>query len=206
MSWFVAPLYDLLMRRTEAACLRPWRAEILMSARGRVLEIGAGTGANLGLYPEAVEALTLLEPDGGMRRQLHKKLKQHQSHSPEIVDASAEALPFDDASFDTVVSTLVLCTVPEPLTALGELYRVLRRGGALLYLEHVHAADNPSRARWQRRFNPLWRSLMGGCELTRDTATAMEQAGFTVETCVRESMRKALPLVRPTIRGLARRD
>ena len=205
MSWLFAPLYDFAMRSTEEACLTDWRQEVLSVAVGSVIEIGAGTGANLPLYPPAVRQVTLVEPDPGMRRQLARKVRGADDPRLVISDASAQCLPFDDGSFDTAVSTLVLCTVPDPEGALREIHRVLRPGGALLYLEHVHADSDPGRARWQRRWNPLWRRLMGGCELTRQTGETIQSAGFHLETCVPESMRKALPIVRPTIRGVARR-
>ncbi|MEJ7584387.1 MAG: class I SAM-dependent methyltransferase [Acidimicrobiales bacterium] len=119
--------------------------------------------------------------------------------------ASADALPFPDASFDTVVATLVLCSVPDQPAALAELRRVLRPGGALVFLEHVAAEDRPKRLRWQRRIEPVWKRLAGGCHLTRVTADAIVAAGFDLPDAAltRESARKTTPVVRPTVRGVA---
>jgi SAM-dependent methyltransferase len=198
MSWFLAAIYDRYMRKSEQACLASWRAELLAAARGDVLEVGAGTGANLPCYPAAVTRLVLCEPDPHMRARLAPRA----AGRAELCAASADSLPFADASFDAVVSTLVLCSVPSPDRTLAELHRVLRPGGALLYLEHV-AAEDPGRLRWQRRLEPVWRQLAGNCHLTRHTHDAIVRAGFTIDHEARESMRKALPILRPTIRGAA---
>jgi ubiquinone/menaquinone biosynthesis C-methylase UbiE len=114
-----------------------------------------------------------------------------------------DALPFDDGAFDAVVSTLVLCSVPDVERALAEVRRVLRPGGKLLFLEHVAADDRPDRLAWQRRLEPLWMRISGNCHLTRRTGEAIRAAGFRVQRETRESMRKALPIVRPSVRGLA---
>ena len=191
MSRILAAIYDRIMKQTEEACLAEWRRALLKDVRGDVLEVGAGTGANLRHYPPSVK-LTLTEPDPHMRKRL-----------PGAVAAGAEELPFADGSFDTVVCTLVLCSVKDPARALAEMRRVLKPGGRLLFLEHVAAADNPKRLRWQRRVEPLWKRVMGNCHMTRDTLAEIERAGFRVEDVKRESLRKAFPLVRPSIRGTA---
>jgi ubiquinone/menaquinone biosynthesis C-methylase UbiE len=98
-----------------------------------------------------------------------------------------------------------LCSVKDPARALAEMRRVLRPGGRLYFIEHVAADDNPGRLRWQRRVEPLWKRLMGNCHMTRQTLAEIERAGFTVENVRRESLRKAFPLVRPTVRGTALR-
>jgi len=203
MGWFLAPLYDIAMKKTEAACLGEWRSQLLSQAKGRVLEIGGGTGANLQYYQEGLERVVVTEPDPGMKRQLDEKFKSLGKSEFETVDASAETLPFEDASFDTVVSTLVLCTVDDPVQSLQEVYRVLRPGGAMIFIEHVHAHDNPGRARWQRRLEPIWKTFAGGCHLTRDTLAMIEATGFAVDDVTRASIRKALPVIRPSIRGVA---
>jgi ubiquinone/menaquinone biosynthesis C-methylase UbiE len=189
VSRLLAAIYDRLMKQTEEACLAEWRRELLQDLRGDVLEIGAGTGANLRHYPPQVK-LTLTEPDPHMRKRL-----------PDAAGAAAEELPFAGGSFDAVVSTLVLCSVRDPARALAELLRVLKPGGRLLFIEHV--AGEASRLRWQRRVEPLWKRLMGNCHMTRDTLAEIERAGFLVEDVKRESLRKAFPLVRPSIRGRA---
>jgi ubiquinone/menaquinone biosynthesis C-methylase UbiE len=201
MSWFMAAIYDRFMRETERACLQAWRAELLAEAGGATLEVGAGTGANLPHYPRSVDRLVLAEPDRAMRARLEARADA-QARVVEIVDATVEALPFADASFDTIVCTLVLCSVGDPDRALGEVRRVLRPGGRFIYVEHV-AAEDPRRLAWQRRLDPFWRHIAGGCRLTRPTGEAIARAGFDVTWQRRESMRKALPIVRPSVRGVA---
>lgn len=201
MSLLFASIYDRFMRRTERACLDEWRTALLGPIRGHVLEIGAGTGANLAHYPSSLERLVLTDPDEHMLARLRRRPEAQRG--VEIVRASADVLPFPDESFDVVVSTLVLCSVPSVERTLVEVRRVLRRGGTLVFLEHV-AADIPPRLRWQRRVEPLWSRLAGNCHLTRETDRALVAAGFTIESLTRESMRKALPIVRPTVRGTAR--
>lgn len=204
MGWFLARFYDGMMAETEEACLRAWRTELLADVGGEVLEIGAGTGASLPCYGPAVTKLVLAEPDAAMRRQLEARVAQAGARA-EVVPASASALPFPDASFDAVASFLVLCSVADVGAALAEVRRVLRPEGRLVFLEHVAAETNPGRLAWQHRINPLWRRLAGNCHLTRRTGHAIEEAGFDVEELRRESIRKAMPLARPSIRGWARR-
>lgn len=212
MSWLFATIYDPFMRKTEEACLAQWRKELLAPLEGSVLEIGAGTGANLSHYPRhlvradgAAERLVLTDPDAHMLERLRKR-PEASGPATEIASASSDALPFPDESFDAVVSTLVLCSVPDVARTLAEIRRVLKPGGALVFLEHVAAEDGSRRRRWQGRVEPLWSRIAGGCHLTRRTDASIEQAGFTFETLTKESMRKALPLVRPTVRGVARRS
>ncbi len=202
MSRLLAFVYDRLMRVTEEACLAGWRADLLAGLAGDVLEIGAGTGVNLPYYPRAVARLVVAEPDPHMRRKLEARARSL-GRDVAVSGASADALPFHDASFDAVVSTLVLCSVPDPSRALAEARRVLKPGGRFVYLEHVAADDRPARLRWQRRLEPVWKRLMGNCHLTRRTGDAIREAGFRVEREERESLRKAVPLVRPSVRGVA---
>lgn len=187
------------MSGPEDACLSAWRAEVLADAQGKVLEIGAGTGANIPFFPAGVE-LHLFEPDAGMLAQMVSKYPEANA-----VGGTGDRLPFDDGIFDTVVATLVLCSVPDQKASLLEIRRVLRPGGAFIFMEHV-ASDDPVRLKWQRRWDPLWCRVAGGCHTCRDTESAILEAGFQIENITRESMRKALPIVRPTIRGIARRD
>jgi ubiquinone/menaquinone biosynthesis C-methylase UbiE len=200
MSWLMAAVYDRFMKVSEEACLGRWRADLLRDLSGEVLEVGAGTGSTLGLYPKAVTRLVMAEPDPHMRRKLLEK-----RGTIEVSDAPAEKLPFDQASFDAVVCSLVLCSVRDQAAALAEIARVLRPGGRLLFLEHVAADGKPERLKWQGRIEPVWKHLMGNCHLTRRTEAAIAAAGLEIETIQRESIRKALPIVRPSIRGVARK-
>jgi ubiquinone/menaquinone biosynthesis C-methylase UbiE len=194
--------YDRAMAATEAAGLGERRRQLLSGAHGDVLEIGAGTGVNLNLYPDAVERLVLVEPEPPMARRLRERVRAS-GRAAEVVSAPAEALPIASDSFDVAVCTLVLCTVADPARALAELRRVLRPGGELLFLEHVRS-DDPARARWQDRLDPLWRRWGHGCRCNRQTATTIAAAGFAVERCESGRVPKAPPIVRPLIAGTAR--
>jgi ubiquinone/menaquinone biosynthesis C-methylase UbiE len=205
MGRLFATIYDPFMAATERACLQPWRAALLADTSGRVLEIGAGTGRSLAHYPATLERLVLAEPDRHMRARLAARMPPALSEVAEVVDAPAERLPFAAASFDVVVSSLVLCTTPDLPGALAEVHRVLVAGGRLLFLEHVADDERPDRLRWQHRLEPLWKRLAGGCHLTRRTHDAIEAAGFVLERIERASMRKANPLTRRSIRGVARK-
>lgn len=192
-----------MMRGPEQACLETWRGDLLKEARGRVVEIGAGTGANLGFYPETVTGLIAVEPSPHMSRRMDVS-RYTGGGGVEIVTASAEALPLENQSVATVVCTLVMCSVPDPRAMLREIHRVLEPEGRFLFIEHV-AAEDPGRLRWQQRVNPLWCRVMGGCHLTRDTARVMEEEGFEFVSLTRDEMCKAPAIVRPTIRGVAKR-
>jgi ubiquinone/menaquinone biosynthesis C-methylase UbiE len=203
MGRLTALLYDRFTRGSEVACLREWRAGLLRDLRGEVLEVGAGTGVNLPFYPPALTRLVLTEPDVHMRRELAKKVRAASADRVEVTDASLEDPQVPAASFDAVVGTLVLCSVPRLDRALEEIRRVLKPRGRFVFLEHVAAENRPRRLQWQRRLEPIWKRLSGGCHLTRRTADAIEAAGLAITDIRRESMRKAWPLVRPTIRGVA---
>lgn len=202
MSRLFAMVYDRVLEASEEACVRSWRAELLGPLTGTVVEVGAGTGLNLEHYGPGVERLVLVEPDRHMRARLAQRLAESSWHGrAELIDATAERLPLDDDAADAVVSTLVLCSVPDQAAALSELRRVLRPGGTLALLEHVLAEHKPRRAVWQRRLTPLWRRLADGCHLDRRTTETLSAAGFDVSGLTRESMRKAAPVVRTTVRG-----
>ena len=159
--------------------LRAHRQELLSRARGCTLEIGSGTGLNLAHYPDDLDELVLVEPDPAMRSRLDKKLSRT-GRRARLVDAPAERLPFADGSVDTVVSTLVLCTVDAPDLALREIARVLRPDGQLLFLEHVRS-ESPMLARWQDRLAGPWRRFARGCRCNRATAQLIVACGFRLE-------------------------
>lgn len=195
-------LYDRCFKASEEAGLREMRRDLLAGARGRVLELGAGTGLNLDLYPASVTDLTLTEPDPHMVKQLRKRVSEA-DRAAEVVAAPAERLPFDDDSFDTVALTLVLCTVPNPAAALREIKRVLKPDGHFLFLEHVRSPD-PSLAKWQDRLEKPWRFLGDGCHCNRDTVSAISAAGFQLGDIERPEFPKVVPIVKPMAKGNAR--
>jgi ubiquinone/menaquinone biosynthesis C-methylase UbiE len=197
---FLALTYDRQLARVEQAGLRALRERLLADASGRVLEIGAGTGANLPFYGAAVESLTLTEPEKPMLRRLQRRLAER-SPQPLVLRAPAEDLPFEDGTFDTVVSTLVLCGVGDQPRALRELRRVLQPNGLLLFLEHVRS-DDTRVARLQDRMNVLNR-FVAGCECNRTTLTSIKAAGFGVTRLEQTTLNKVPPFIRPLIVGAA---
>jgi len=195
-------LYDRAFEASEEAGLREMRGDLLRQARGRVLELGAGTGLNLELYPhEGIDDLILTEPDPHMAKQLRKRMAEV-CPGAEMIEAGAEDLPFEDESFDTVVVTLVLCTVPDQEAALAETRRVLKSDGQFLFLEHVRSPDQ-GLARWQDRLEKPWRFLGDGCHCNRDTESALRAAGFELSDVEHPELPKAPPIVRPMARGTA---
>lgn len=195
--------YDRGFKGAEDAGLRKMRRKLLAQARGRVLELGAGTGLNLEHYPQGVESLALVEPDPHMTKQLRAKLAQAgQSAEISVVEAPGEQLPFADDSFDTVTVTLVLCTVPDPETTLAEIKRVLAPAGELLFLEHVRSHE-PGLAKWQDRLEGPWRFLADGCHCNRDTVSAIDAAGFELGEVENGELPKLPALVRPLVSGSA---
>lgn len=199
-----AALYDRINAAAERGEMGDARSELLSEAVGAVLEIGGGTGANLPHYRD-VERVVISEPDPFMRRKLEPKLepKLDQVRVPvEVSDAGAESLPFADGSFDTVVSTLVLCSVPDQRAALEEIRRVLRPDGKLLFLEHVRGEGRI--ARWQDRLVPIWKRLFAGCHPNRDTVAAMEASGFRIEEFGEIDLSVPFSGIAPHVRGIAK--
>ena len=174
----MALVYDPFVWLGEMAGMRRRRSTLLSGARGRVVEIGAGTGLNIAQYPDGLDELVLMEPEPAMRRRLARRLQRH-ARVARIMDAPAEHLPLTDGCVDTVVSTLVLCTVDDPERALHEIARVLRPGGQLLFVEHVRASS-PFLAAWQDFLFQPWRSFAGGCCCNRPTVELMRACGFAV--------------------------
>lgn len=194
-----AVLYDPVLWVGEVAGMRQRRRALVAYASGRVVEIGAGTGLNVAHYPEDLDELVLTEPEPGMRRKLAAKVMSRSS--ARIVDSPAERLPFADGSVDTVVSTLVLCTVDDPERALREIARILRPDGRLLFIEHVRAGSR-FLAAWQDRFLRPWRGFAGGCHCNRDTWDLLRACGFTVEAS-HQTWRGMPAIVHPLIVGSA---
>lgn len=195
-----ARFYDAVMSSTEAAGLSRHREALLSNATGDVLEIGAGTGANIAFYPATVRSLTVTEPEQPMVRRLQRRVEGHPGVT--LLRAPAEDLPFPDDSFDTVVSTLTLCTVDDQPRALRELNRVLRPGGVLLFIEHVRSED-PGLARWQDRLNGVNRVIAHGCNCNRATLDGLRSHGFTLREVEHGTLEKAPPFVRPLVVGVA---
>lgn len=196
-------MYDRLLDATERAGLAEMRADVLSQASGRTLELGGGTGLNLPRYPSAVVSLTITEPDPHMaKRAREKAATEPPPFEIEVVEAGAERLPFGDGSFDTVVSTLVFCTVDDPDAAAAEAKRALAPGGRLLLLEHVRDPDDGRLGRWQDRLERPWGWFAAGCHPNRDTVATLRRAGFEVDF-VPDRLPKAPPLVRPLVRGTA---
>lgn len=203
MNRLGALLYDrFVMRRSQEAGLAELRRRALADARGDVLEIGAGTGLNLAEYPRTgITRLVLTEPHAAMARYIEDK--RDASPVPvEVVEATAEALPFEDGSFDTVTGTLVLCEADDPRRALDEIARVLRPGGRYLFLEHVRS-DDPALARSQDRWARVWKGFAGGCNCNRDTLATIAASGLDVESHRLGRFPKAPKVVSPLLSGSA---
>jgi SAM-dependent methyltransferase len=194
--------YDWLFDHVDPLGGADHRRRLVEPAAGEVLEIGAGTGRNLPLYRTATRVVAL-EPGPGMRARATQAVRAAQV-AVEVVDGTAEDLPFPDAAFDTVVASLVLCTVPDLAQTLAEAHRVLRPGGTLRFYQHVRAGD-PRLARWQDRLERPWGWLAGGCHPNRDVVAAIAAAGFRVLELDRFDFQIMPPLVRPHVLGVAQR-
>jgi ubiquinone/menaquinone biosynthesis C-methylase UbiE len=201
MSFITAYLNDRLSARAEKVFLKSWRRELLEHAHGDVLEIGAGTGANIEHYSDQVTRLVLTEPDKHKRRIIGKKISGKGLDKVQISNDTAEQIRAEDESFDCVVAFIVFCCVSNPGTSLQEIKRVLKPGGYFIFLEHVAAPEGTSIRRWQNWLNPIWRIV--GDNLNRETEEAIIRAGFKMKEIKRESIPKALPIYRPSIRGIA---
>jgi SAM-dependent methyltransferase len=196
----VAAAYDPFLWIGERAGMRRHRHDLVTLARGRTLEIGSGTGLNLLHYPDDLDGLVLAEPDPSMRRRLENAVRRS-GRRAQVIDARAERLPFGDATIDTVVSTLVLCTVDAPDVALREIGRVLRDDGQLLFIEHVRS-NSPLLARWQDRLARPWQLFAEGCRCNRATLELMDAHGFELDAHPAK-WRAMPPIIRPLVVGRA---
>jgi len=170
-------LCDFAMRNKR---LMPYRQRVIGAAEGRVIEIGVGSGLNLPFYRLPVKEILALEPAPKLVAMARRALLPDPGIPVSFVEASAEAIPLDDQSVDTVVTTWTMCTIPQTTIALGEMRRVLRPNGKLLFVEHGLAPDESVR-RWQDRLTPAWRCISGGCHLNRPIRAMIEGAGFRVD-------------------------
>lgn len=188
MSFYARQLFprllDFAMRHRE---FTRYRERLVPQARGRVLEVGVGSGLNLPFYGSSVERLYALDPSEALLHMTSRRLDTA-PFPVELMPQSAESLPLADASIDTVVTTFTVCSIGEPLRALREMRRVLKPAGTLLFAEHGLAPERAVR-RWQRRLNPLWRGIAGGCNLDRDMNELIREAGFTITEVTAEYAR-----------------
>lgn len=189
----------------EAKGAAEHRDEALVGLAGRVVDVGAGTGANFAHYPAGVTEVVALEPEPYLR-DIAERAAASAPVPVTVVDGVADRLPVEDASCDAGVASLVLCTVDDPAAALAELRRVIRPGGELRFFEHVRAHTSGI-ARFQRAVDVVWPRLGGGCHTSRDTLGAIAAAGFEVERVRRFSFRPSLVVapVSPHVIGAARR-
>jgi ubiquinone/menaquinone biosynthesis C-methylase UbiE len=199
-----AAVYDRALARAEHAGFADRRGRLLAGLRGDVLEIGAGTGLNLAHYPASVTRLVLAEPDPHMAGRLRDRIAaQPPVVAAEVIEAPAEVLPFADASFDAVVSTLVLCTVDSPERAAAEIARVLRPDGRVALIEHVRDPGSGARARFQDLLERPWGWVAGSCHPNRNTLATLTAAGFDTSAVEAGEFDAAGPLVKPLIVGSA---
>lgn len=200
--------YPYVCGLSENAGQREIRRDLVAQAGGRTLEIGAGSGLNLPHYGPEVTELVVSEPSRHMQTHLRSLLDSEPPPvgSWELIESGAEELPFEDGSFDTVVGTYVLCSIPRPARALASIARVLRPGGRYLYLEHVHAGDGTVLGRVQDLVEVPHRYIAAGCHPNRRTAGLIDESPLEVERSERGEMPRSFPTVRPTILGSALRS
>jgi len=200
-----ARLYPRMSQAMDQGGIAGHRQALLAGLAGEVIEIGAGDGKNFGHYPPAVTSVHAVEPEPRLRR-LAQAAAAKAPVRIEVTDARAERLPWPDASLDAAVFTFTLCTIADPGHALREAFRVLKPGGQLRFLEHVRA-DTPGLIRVQRLLEgSIWPTLFAGCHLSRDTATEIEHAGFTIDQIDRFLFPEQRTPVSFHIRGTAHRS
>src|SRR5438270_6838104 len=185
----VPHLVNLAMRNHF---LLPYRERVVSAARGRVLEIGIGSGLNLSLYPPAVSEIVGLDPSPRLIQMARRSATRLQPRST-LVEGSGEAIPLAGNSIDTIVMTWTLCSIPDAHLALTEIRRVLKRDGQLLFVEHGRAPEK-SVCTWQDRLTPIWKHIAGGCHLNRPIQKLIESAGFRMERLTTGYMKGPRPL------------
>lgn len=202
-AWYYPPLLEL----AERAGQRETRHQLIGQAAGRTLELGAGSGINLPHYTAAVTELIITEPGPEMLEHIRKAIAADPPAAAKVrlVQTGAEELPFEDSSFDTIVGTFILCTIPEPRRTLAEVVRLLRPGGRFLFLEHVHAAEGTLLGAFQDLVERPHTYIAAGCHPNRRTWQVIEESGLEVERLEHGRQPRAVPTVRPTIIGSARR-
>jgi ubiquinone/menaquinone biosynthesis C-methylase UbiE len=198
-----AVFYAGLARAAERGSLARLRRKALAPARGRLLIVGAGQGHDLAHLPPAVESVVALEPDSAMRRWGDNRVRRS-AVPASYVAGTAERLPLRDGSIDTVLCTLVLCSVDDVDAAAAEFRRVLRPDGQLLVLEHVRATSRPRLAAVQNRMDPVWGRFSGGCHINRDPVAALQRAGFDTSGVLDRHLAKFMPVLDPAVLGVAR--
>ncbi len=174
-SWILPPLLDRAMRQRQ---IERYRRRLIPAARGDVLEIGVGSGLNLPHYGAEVTKVVGLDPSARLLSMAQRRANDAKP-PVDLMQGSAAAIPLGDASVDTLVMTWTLCSIPDPLAALGEMRRVLKPGGALLFIEHGLSPE-PGVARWQNRLTPFWRPFAGGCRLNRKMDDLIRAGGFEI--------------------------
>jgi ubiquinone/menaquinone biosynthesis C-methylase UbiE len=182
-------LIHLSMRQRNLAA---YRARVVPAAQGRVLEIGIGSGLNLPYYGTAVEQVIGLDPSPKLLA-MAREAARRTSIPLELIENSAEAMPLYNRSVDTVVTTWTMCSIPDVQRALGEMRRILKPGGRLLFVEHGRSSDVRVR-RWQDRLTPVWRRIGGGCHLNRAVSELIENGGFRIERLETGYMRGPKPM------------
>ncbi len=187
--FIVPPMIALTMKTREAT---RYREKVVPEVEGRVLEIGIGSGLNLPFYSDTVKSVVGIDPSPELLAMARKRADKA-PFATELVNAPAEDMPFESASFDTVLTTWTLCSIGEPLVALAEMRRVLKPAGRLVFVEHGRARS-PSVIAWQNRLNPLWRRVFGGCNLNREIDALIEDRGFAIAELETEYMKGPKPL------------
>lgn len=198
-DWILPHLINLAMRNSH---LVPFRERVIAGAEGRVLEIGIGSGLNLPFYGPQVQEIFGLEPSPQLVA-MAKRSARDASAPVTFIEGMAEAIPLDDRSIDTVITTWTLCTIPEAVQALTEMRRVLKPGGQLLFIEHGLAPEESVR-KWQERVTPLWKRIGGGCHLNRPIRNIIERAGFSIAALENSYLPKAPRMMGYLYEGRAR--